>query len=108
MIEDRKYLQKLLSTPGKYDVERYREPDFKKTHGTFTGTPRKHPSDKTRVILMKEPFQTGSSMYEFALSSIVFIEEVETITNEEGKSAPVVRLWVKKGEVAHKIEPFIV
>ncbi|TAL30714.1 MAG: inorganic pyrophosphatase Ppa [Spirochaetes bacterium] len=107
-MEERTYIQNLLESSGKFDIQQHQGLNFKKTHMSFTGTPRKHPTDKTKVVLVAEPFGSRSVMYEFSLSSIAYIEEVETITDSAGKSAFVMRLWVRKGEIANKIEPFLV
>lgn len=89
-------------------VQKYREMNFFDTHVSFEGTPRKHPSDKTKVILLTDPFSEKNTFFEFSLSAIDYIEELETISSEDGKSAVRMRLWIKKGSVGLKYEPFIV
>lgn len=89
-------------------IQKYREMNFFDTHVSFEGTPRKHPNDKTKVVLLTDPFSEKNAFFEFPLSAIDYIEELETISSEDGKSAVRMRLWIKKGSVGLKYEPFIV
>lgn len=69
---------------------------------------KKHPHDDKILILMAEPFSKNKEFYEFTVDSIGQIEEIGTITNQDGESALQIRVWVKKGTPAIKSKPFIV
>ncbi len=78
------------------------------THIPFSGSPRKHPWDETRVILVADPFTDNTFYYEFKVVDVKCAEELPSITNLKGKSVPMVRIWVKKNSVAIQSTPFIV
>jgi hypothetical protein len=107
-MPEKKYVKQLVRSTRKFDITRYREPDFLETHASFEGTPKKHSTDKSRVILVTDPFSDRGLLYEFPISAVSFIEEIETVSSEDGRSAPRVRLWIRKGAVGFRYEPFIV
>lgn len=83
--------------------------DFdKKSSCSFYGSPRKHPYDKNLVILVTDPFSEHTFYYEFNIQDILSIEEQPNITNLEGESVSMVRLWVKKNSIGLQCTPFIV
>ena len=89
-------------------MERYREIDINFSHRMYEGVARKHQADSKIIILMEDPFVKNKEFYEFTVDSIDRMEEIGTITNENGESAIKVRIWVKKGVPAIKARPFIV
>lgn len=101
-------IRKLLEISDKFDIKKYECEDLSQTHSGFEGTPRKHPYDKSRVLIVTNPFDESQLFYEFPIKSIDFIEDIETITSEDGRSAPILRFWIKKGTMGIKSEPFIV
>jgi hypothetical protein len=104
-----RYIKKLIEKSQKeFSVQKYMVEDFKTTHRVFEGTPKKHPNDGNIMILLTDPFSKKKDFYEFTVDSIGHIEEIGTITNQDGDSAMQVRLWVKKGTPAIKAKPFIV
>ena len=74
----------------------------------FEGAIKKHPSAPAILVLLTNPFEPHQHFFEFTVDSIYDIEEIGSLTNKEGKTACRVRLWVKKGCLAFKTEPFIV
>ena len=80
----------------------------KKNHVPFSGSPRKHPYEDRRVILIADPFSDVTYFYEFNIDDIVFVEELPNITSIKGESIPMVRVWVKKKSIALRCAPFIV
>ena len=72
----------------------------------FTGFARAHPSDKTKLILVYDPFGNESVVLEFKLDDILFVEEVPSVITEEGEGIPLVKLRVKRGAVGVILEPF--
>ncbi|MBN2160050.1 MAG: inorganic pyrophosphatase Ppa [Spirochaetes bacterium] len=103
------YIRELIKKSRKeFAVQKYRETDIGRTHRPFKGTPKKHPYDENLLILMTKPFAKNHEFYEFTVDSIGHIEEIGTITNEDGRSAMHVRIWVKKGVPAIRSKPFIV
>jgi hypothetical protein len=107
-MNDKNYIQKLLSNSKYYQIDKYRKTDFKKTHKPFEGTPQKHPHDDKILILVTDPFAKFNEYYEFSLESIGHVEDLGTISSETGHSVTKIRVWVKKGMPAIKSKPFIV
>lgn len=107
-MEEQKKAIKLLETANKYDIDKYREIDFFDTHTSFSGTPKRHPVDREKLVLVSDPFTSETEFYEFPVESIDYFEELDTISAEFGKSALRVRIWVKKGTPAIRYEPFVV
>lgn len=107
-MEEKRYINRLLSTSKKFDIERLDRLTFYDTHVAFEGTPKKHSTDRTKVILLTDPFSQHNIFYEFPISAIEHIEELGTISSEDGRSAAKLRLWIKKGVLGIKYEPFII
>jgi hypothetical protein len=101
-----------LQKGQKLDVEAYKKPkDWKslsKTHVPFTGSPRKHPYDQNRVVLIADPFSTNAFYYDFKTRDIDYIEELASIVTIEGDTVNMARIWIRKKAVGVRCTPFIV
>ena len=99
-----------LELKDKFEIQGYVQPDHidKERYIPFSGSPRKHPCEETRIILIADPFSEVTYFYEFNIEDIVFVEKIPNITNIDGESIPMVRVWVKKKSVALRCTPFIV
>ncbi len=96
----------------KFQIQTYKKPEdlrvLKETNVAFSGSPRKHPYDSDKVILIADPFSANNLYYEFNKSDISFIEELPNLVSLEGDTISIVRVWVKKMSVAIRCSPFIV
>ena len=96
----------------KFQIQAYKKPKelhvLRKTHVSFSGSPRKHPYDPNKVILIADPFSTNNLYYEFGKDDISYVEELPNIVDLDGSTIAVVRVWVKKLSVAVRCSPFIV
>ena len=94
----------------KFEIQAYRNIKNldRSIHTPFSGSPKKHPYDKTRVILVADPFTDNTFYYEFRVKDITCAEELASIINIAGKSIPMVRIWVKNQSIAIQCTPFIV
>lgn len=94
----------------KFEIQTYRNVEHTdmNIHIPFSGSPRKHPYNDSRVILVSDPFSENTFFYEFRVEDITGAEELSSITNLKGESIPMVRIWVKKQSVAVQCTPFIV
>ena len=72
----------------------------------FTGYPRAHPSDKSKLILVNNPLEKEPTVLEFNLDDILFVEEIPSAVTEKGEGVPLVKLWVQRGAVGIILEPF--
>lgn len=101
-----------LQKGEKFEIQSYKAPknlaNLKKTHLAFTGSPRKHPYDSKRLILVPDPFMGHSYYFEFMIEDISFIEELKNVVNLDGETVSMVRIWVKKMSLALQCLPFLV
>ena len=81
---------------------------LKKTHVPFTGSPRKHPYDANRVIIVTDPYSTSPSYFEFLKADISFVEELPNMVSAEGETILMARVWVKKKSIAVRSSAFLV
>ncbi|THB77961.1 MAG: inorganic pyrophosphatase Ppa [Desulfobacteraceae bacterium] len=75
---------------------------------SFSGSPRKHPYDPSRVIIIADPFSENTFYYEFNIDDIVFVEDLSSISNLEGETVSMVRVWIRKKSIALRSIPFVV
>mgnify|MGYP001071998009 CR=1 FL=1 len=94
----------------KFEVQTYSKPKNldRDTHIPFSGSPRKHPMEKGKLLLIADPFTTSTFYYEFKIEDIGFAEELPNLTNIDGDAVPMARIWVKKQSVGVRSTPFIV
>ena len=96
----------------KFQIQAYKKPkDIRlmgKTHVSFSGSPKKHPYDLKRVILVADPFSTNNLFYEFTKEDISYVEDLPSLVNRKGETITMVRVWVKKGSIGIRCSPFIV
>ncbi len=101
----RSYLQRA----GIFEIEKYSShPDYSKECVAFTGAVRKHPHDPNKLILISDPFSSNTIFFEFKIDDIKHMEELPNIVSETGESLKIVKIWVKKGSLGLKYEPFVV
>ncbi len=103
-------MDKFIELKDSLELQKYvRNLDFdKKNCCSFYGSPKKHPYEKNRVILVADPFSEHTFYYEFNIKNVLYIEEQPSITNMEGESVSMVRLWVKKKSIALQCATFAV
>ncbi|MBN2875212.1 MAG: hypothetical protein JXM71_08980 [Spirochaetales bacterium] len=97
-------VQKYLSGAF-YELQPYRS-DPPQDALAFTGSPRKHPYDDEKLILIVEPHDGESAIYEFKAADIVGAQDLPSPVTEAGESYRIVRLWIRRGAVGIKYEPF--
>ena len=97
---------------GKFQIQAYQKPKdirlMRKTHVSFSGSPKKHPYDTEQVILVADPFSTNNLFYEFNKEDISYVEELSSLVNQDGETITMARIWVKKRSVGIRCSPFIV
>lgn len=94
-----------------FQIQAYRRPKdihaLKLENVSFTGSPRKHPYDEEKIVLVADPYSTNTFYYEFEKSDIAAVEELASVVDTDGSTIPMIRIWVKKGSVAVRSTPFI-
>ncbi len=98
-----------LGTDPLHEVARYSARGARtEDNVAFTGAPRKHPYDVEKLILICDPFSAQTMFYEFRLVDVAHVDELPSLVTEGGETLPMVRLWVRKGAVGLRYEPFVV
>ena len=99
-----------LGTKEKFEIQAYSKAANidRKTHIPYSGSPRKHPWDPERFILVADPFTPNTFYYEFKIADIGCAEELPSMTNIDGESVPMARIWVARKSVGIRCTPFIV
>jgi hypothetical protein len=90
-----------------YQIEPYRgsHEKLRQIAVRFTGSPHSSQSPG-KVLLLNDPGSQHAFFYEFRAEDILYAEEAPTLALPDGSSASMVRLWVRKGVTALKIESF--
>ena len=73
---------------------------------SFSGTLRKHPYDEGKCILLADPSGSEPSIFEFRKADIKAVEELPSLVDETGHSRPVMRIWIQRGSLGIRYEPF--
>jgi len=96
----------------KFEIQKFKKPqnikEISKTHISFSGAPQKHPFDPEKVVLFVDPYSNNTFYYEFFRKDIGYLEELQNLTNLEGKTIKMVRLWLKKRSIGIRCTPFMV
>jgi len=104
-------LTQIVDGKEKFEIQAYAKPNNnidRHTHIPFSGSPRKHPVENDKILLIADPFTANTFYYEFKIADIGFAEELSNMTNIEGDAIPMARIWVKKQSVGVRCTPFIV
>jgi len=88
-----------------YEIQAYRSSPPQDAVG-FIGSPRQHPYDDGKIILITEPQEGESAVYEFRASDILAAQDLPSPVTESGESYRIVRLWIQRGAVGLRYEPF--
>ena len=72
----------------------------------FVGTLRKHPYDEDKCLLISDPGEPEPAIYEFKVMDIVAAEELASPVGPDGTSRNLARLWVRRGSLGVRFEPF--
>jgi inorganic pyrophosphatase len=101
-----------LDKTDSFDIQEYRTPlDFKSlrdNHVPYTGSPRKHPYDSKKVILIADPYSYNSTYFEFRIKDVSHIEKLPNLVDVDGNIIQVARVWVKRKSLAILCSPFVV
>jgi hypothetical protein len=96
----------------KFEIQVYKKPksikNLRESHVPFSGSPRQHPYDPDRVILITDPYSTITSYYEFKTENISYVEELVNLVSIEGETVPMARIWVKKKSIGARASLFVV
>lgn len=77
----------------------------------FVGTLRKHPYDAEKCLLLtgrqeRLPWVEEGQIFEFRIADVLGADELPALVDEAGSARPLLRLWVRRGALALRYEPF--
>jgi len=77
----------------------------------FIGALRKHPYDSDKCLLLtarqeKLRWLEEGVVLEFRISDVLAADELPSPVNEQGAARSLIRIWVKRGAIALRYEPF--
>jgi hypothetical protein len=72
----------------------------------FTGYPRQHPSERDKFVLIYDPLGDNPRIIEFRIEDLIFMEDVHSAVAESGETAPLAKLWIRRGALGVLLEPF--
>jgi hypothetical protein len=72
----------------------------------FTGYPRQHPSEQDKFVLIYDPLGQNPRIIEFKIEDIILMEDIHSEVSESGETAPLAKLWIRKGALGVILEPF--
>jgi hypothetical protein len=98
-MDQKRYLSELAKISQSHEIEKYTELNFIDIFSPYNGYPRRHPFDKTKFTLYSDPFSGDAPFYEFPVSSIGRIDEIETVSAADGSSGILARVWIKRGTI---------
>jgi len=78
---------------------------------SFIGTLRKHPYDPEKCLLLtsrqeKLTWIDEGVLIEFRIKDVLGADGLPTVVDEGGATRPTVRIWVRRGAIALRYEPF--
>ena len=101
-----------LQKTERLEIEKYKAPKDRlaiiRTHVPFSGALQKHPHEPKKLILVLDPYSTHITYLEFNQKDVHYLERLPSISNLEGETVNITRIWVKKGSVAVRHTPFLV
>jgi len=101
-----------LSLPVKYEtfsIEKFDVSKFSKESSvSFTGSAVLHPYEEDKFVLICDPLSEHTEFIEFFKKDLACMEEVESISLENGENVIITKVWIKSGSLALKVHPFIV
>jgi hypothetical protein len=104
----------LLEEEPQFEIIRYKS-GAPQDAVAFTGTLRKHPYDPDKCLLLADSSAAQASaapagftpaILEFRKADVLGMEELPSPVDESGHSRQVLRLWIRRGSLALRYEPF--
>lgn len=99
-----------LESPPFFEIERYHDQSAMDAV-SFIGTLRKHPYDPEKCLLLTDRQDSlkwidAGVIIEFRISDVLAADELPSIVDEMGTARQLVRIWVRRGAIALRYEPF--
>ena len=90
-------------------LSKYSDPNrLNKEAVPFVGQVKQLKSAPDKIYLRLDSISSHGQMLEFKMKDIMYAEDVNTVTKEDGLAINIVRIWVKKESIGIKLDPFVV
>ena len=94
---------------GKKALQKYSEPSRLANEAVpYVGQPKRQEAESDKIYLRLNPLSSNGAILEFKTKDIVFAENVKTVSQKDGGAFQIVKIWIRKGSVGIKLEPFSV
>ncbi len=98
---------KYIDTQPLHTITKYKSKiDFRTCAVSFVGSARKHPYDQEKLLLVSDPFTSHTIFYEFRIKDIVHYDDLPGIATDSGENLMMIKLWINKGSLGLRYEPF--
>ena len=99
-------LLKLLEEGNYFEIQKRsgRSKTLEKDSTPFSGALRPH-YNPNMLLLLSSPLDSRSDVFEFRSEDILYAEELSSLTKPNGVTIERVRLWVRNGSPAMRMEP---
>ena len=97
---------KLLNEGKFFEIQKRtkRSDSLEKESTPFCGALRPH-NNPNMILLLTSPLESRSEVFEFRSEDIAYAEELSSLSKPNGVTLEQVRLWVKNGSPAMRMEP---
>lgn len=94
---------------GNKELQKFREPNRLMEEAVpYIGQPRQQEGDPDKIYLRLNPLSSNGAILEFKTKDVVFAENVKTVSEKDGRAFQIAKIWIRKGSVGIKLEPFSV
>ena len=99
-------LVKLLEEGNYFEIQKRsgRSKTLENDSTPFGGALRPHYNPKM-LLLLSSPLESRSDVFEFRSEDILYAEELSSLTKPNGVTVERVRLWIRNGSPAMRMEP---
>ncbi len=91
------------------ELEKYRDPNrLLKEAIPYIGQPKQQESNPDKIYVRLNPLSSNGAFLEFKTKDVVFAENVKTVSQNDGTAFNIIKIWIRKGSIGIKMEPFSV
>ena len=90
-------------------IQKFSEPNRLSSEAVpYIGQPKQREEDPDKIYLRLNPLSSNGAILEFKTEDIVYAENVKTVSQKDGGAFQIVKIWIRKGSIGIKLEPFSV
>ena len=94
---------------GGREVEKYVDPSRLADEAVpFVGQPKQTESEPDKIFIRLTPLSSNGALLEFKVDDVLFAENVKTVSHNDGSAFQIAKIWIRKGSIGIKLEPFSV